>query len=580
MTNIASTITISLADLRCESQKIGGQRGGCISDVRLTATHPQHGLLGTLKAYKIAPIYQLKGSFFELLDSKSAELSDFGAKVLDNNMNVYSKLVDDEYHKGTGCWGREMNEGSIMFIHELEVDRRVEHQGIGTRLLQELVAPNNYHVNPKTIIYCWPSSSRARSVDECCESLPPIVNFFRKFGFRRVGRTTYFAHTTDAQHPSRLLPASDDLAVDHYKFSRPVDEAMDRLRKDYPIHTAMNPPGLRSASTTEDIIAAIHTAYTQDPASVHIRDEQGLSPIHIAASKGNLEVVKTLLSLGDARDDILCRDNINDRNAMEAHEEHMQISLAVRQITIGPSECDSSKSDLTLQHLLKQAAGEDVGSLEDQLTKGGFGCICGQCRGGWLSPRVAHIMQLEAREAFYVGTLMVPMAFQKYRPACAWNVTTLPGTDYIPVYFRQNMYQSFYKGFISLSRALSRVIERDVIPTLQGIISEAGNSGQWYGDREVQHYVGKGGRVEYPVDYVVDAARKHMADEAMLEELEKSEAWRALPVCVNDMQFDLVRRRMGLSASQRWGPYYDEGDEDGPIVAAGLPGLPSAWEHR
>ena len=42
-------------------------------------------------------------------------------------------------------------------------------------------------------------------------------------------------------------------------------------------------------------------------------------------------------------------------------------------------------------YLLKRAAGEDVGCSEDEFVRARrYGCSCGQCIEGWLSPRMRY----------------------------------------------------------------------------------------------------------------------------------------------------------------------------------------------
>lgn len=46
-------------------------------------------------------------------------------RILDADGRVREDIVDDEYHKGTGVWGREINNGMIMVVFEIQVLDRV-----------------------------------------------------------------------------------------------------------------------------------------------------------------------------------------------------------------------------------------------------------------------------------------------------------------------------------------------------------------------------------------------------------------------------------------------------------------------
>ncbi|KAI5896953.1 uncharacterized protein SCHCODRAFT_02597800 [Schizophyllum commune H4-8] len=535
------TTAINIADVRIECRESASASKRFIKHVRLTATHPQYGTLGTLEAYKIERVYALKGHFLEYLDAKSAELSDFGEKVLDENLNVYWKLIDHEYHKGTGCWGAELNDGDIVYLHSVEV-------GV-----------------------------EARSRAECRVLNPPIINFFRKLGFRRIGRTTYFAYSPDADHPSRSLAAFEDLNIDPYKYAQRTtgaiqDQEAAALKQAYPLHTLLDPPfsmtdlvrGLHPGSeprtpppTKEDVAAAIEAAYTRDPASIHARDERGFTPLYIAATKGHGLALEKLFDLADCREDILSRDNVEDQNAIEAHLEAMRLSNKMMAV-LGPAPLGFSDGGLSMNHALRKKAGEDVGTLEDFMARQRYDCSCGQCRGGWLSARMAAALVAEAKMNFAVGTDMAYDSFSRRRRDSFGldSELDLPGVEFIPSLLRQRLNRTFYQGFLGVHRAIASLIERGVLPTPDAVINEAiHNRTDGYDPFDVQMYLASGGTAEFAINYLVSATKDQMLDDSLLEMVEESADWDALPRCTNDWQFALAGRMMGLVSTQQWGPY-------------------------
>ncbi|KAL1667005.1 hypothetical protein GGF50DRAFT_49472 [Schizophyllum commune] len=523
---------LNLADVRFECRETDPASKRFIKHIRLTATHPYHGNLGTLEAYKIERTYTLKAHFHEFLDAKSDELAEFGRKILDNDMNVYRKIVDDDYHKGSGRWGDELNEGRIVY---------------------------------STIVYSWPSHIWARSREDSRRMDPPIIDFFRKLDFRRVGRTTFFAYSPSGSHPSRSLPASEDQDVDMFKYSHRngilADDIGAQLRQDYPLQTLMDPPrtmtgvlngmdgprAMRPLSPTKgELDAAIEAAYARDSQSVHLQDERGYTPIYVAVIKGHAAVVDKLLSLGDCRADILSRDNIDDQNAIEAQEEIVRSGSLL-----------FKHRALHLLWVLRRAVGEDVGTLHDFSEKRRYGCSCGQCRGGWLSPRMAYLLHGEAQctfdnAMFTAGT--VP--FER-----ASDLAFLDGINCIPSNVRARLNLTAYKGFLGVYRAISIVIERGGLPTPDVITTEAVmNRTNWWAISDVESYLAKGGKAEYAINDLVYSTKEGMADGSLLDMLEGDEDWAALPRCANDLDFRQVGRKMGLVATQEWGPYDGAGE--------------------
>lgn len=90
----------------------------------------------------------------------------------------------------------------------------------------------------------------------------------------------------------------------------------------------------------------------------------------------------------------------------------------------------------------------------------------------------------------------------------------------------------------------------------------------------------KGGKVEYVLDATVDMAREQSSlgdgtfeetfDHDESDELEGDDSGEAryttLGKCLNDLEFGIVRRKIGLVAGIRWGPYEDREEEEGMEV--------------
>ncbi|TRM60526.1 hypothetical protein BD626DRAFT_407293 [Schizophyllum amplum] len=376
---------LTLNDVQVDCRVLDSASNRFLKPIYLTASHSQLGNLGKLEAYKITRVPLLKGRFFEVLDEKSSEMAEFGLKVLNDDMNVYPKNVEDDYQKGTGRWGYEMNEGNILYVHELEVAKEFENQGIATLLLEAFLT--SAHIEKVDVAYCWPTPTRARSTAEHQAEVPRVTRVFRKAGFRRVGRTPFFGFSPDPAHPSRLLAAWRDLDIDPYKFPARSDNMTNAearsLMQAFPIQTAMDPPfpfSWRATATapehlqnklptTEEIVALVHAAHASDPALLHIRDDQGFPPIYVAAANNRLPVVSALLSYGISAEEILSRDNAADRNAIEAYKQHLSQNGQMQQLLWRGRWAGHPDDTLIVGYMLRQAAGEDVGLLADYVAK-------------------------------------------------------------------------------------------------------------------------------------------------------------------------------------------------------------------
>ena len=135
--------------------------------------------------------------------------------------------------------------------------------------------------------------------------------------------------------------------------------------------------------------------------------------------------------------------------------------------------------------------------------------------------------------------------------------------DYIPLAPRQEIYKTFYIGFYNFFKAVSNVLDTTCgVPTPQAVMAAT-----WeLNVSAVQFYLRKGGRVENVLDAVVGRAREQSnlgdgtfeetfdCDEGdFREEREGRLAYRDLGACRNDLEFGVVRRKVGVGGS--WGPY-------------------------
>ncbi|KAL1760457.1 hypothetical protein FB107DRAFT_270166 [Schizophyllum commune] len=169
-----------------------------LSTIRVKAKHPQHGCIGTLEGHQILRDDRLQGNFVDYMYEETDEIAEFADGVFDQYMEVNRKVLN----RGNRCWGEEMNEGAIVYIHTLEVPEEFGNQGIATRLLSELMA--SALVDEDTIVYAWPTR---------IEAAAQVVNLFRRNGFRRLGSTVWFGYSPDPAHPSRSLPATEDIDI-------------------------------------------------------------------------------------------------------------------------------------------------------------------------------------------------------------------------------------------------------------------------------------------------------------------------------------------------------------------------------
>ena len=133
-----------------------------------------------------------------------------------------------------------------------------------------------------------------------------------------------------------------------------------------------------------------------------------------------------------------------------------------------------------------------------------------------------------------------------------------PQFDSIPERVRANMTKTFYFGFINLFKALNIVLrEANKAPSISDVQALA------YRDTNAAFYFGKGGKVEYAIDALVNSTEEASSlidgtfEELYEDENETDDSFRRLPKCANDLEFGLVKRKMGGGISN--GPAFGGG---------------------
>ncbi|CAL1705669.1 unnamed protein product [Somion occarium] len=554
-----------------------GYPGNAIRHFSVVASHDSGEHVGSISGFLLNRL-QCRGRFLQRVDTSEycEELSKFTHKLFDNNGLLKQELVEQPYHRGTGCWGHEVDKGMIIYNHEIEVEDTFRHMGLGSFMLRELFKSDYVHSSDFVFAQDVPVTQRPLSLDEFQERREKAEAFLHKNGFRRVGRTNYMAYSPNPRHPSRAIPADQD-AQSNIQFSRGEinDDSFDdesdhntiEHAKVYPIHYAIATASSQESSrhrnvrtSLKDTIRNIHAA---DHGSIHLPDEAGATPLHYAASRCNLLAIRALLeceSEGDLRTDLKRRDNILGTTPLEACE------WAMRNIREDPESLEDAWSGhpdegLRCSYILRKAAGENVGDEATFIESRRWGCTCGNCLEGWLSPRMRYRLMSEAAELFQM--------MDDSRPLFRRNGMPEPAQDYIGMYhipqsLRRTMTNATFDAYRLLVASVNILLSRNTIPTPEAMITHS------QGDA-ARHFTECGGNVESALNLVIDTAK----DQSVLGDSEWDDSiadsdddvikeWNELPKCANDLDFGLVRARLGLS-SVSTGPdrgMFDFGEDD------------------
>ncbi|KAI0090613.1 hypothetical protein BDY19DRAFT_992048 [Irpex rosettiformis] len=216
----------------------------------------------------------------------------------------------------------------------------------------------------------------------------------------------------------------------------------------------------------------------------------------------------------------------------------------------------------------------DVKNLTTAPESGNEGCTCGNCIDGWFSPRMKERLEGEVDFLRFVSNTILEEDLTDLGPNelipdwCIFGDTSL---HYIPTEFQQKMTLSFYKAYMRVIEAIHLILLQDTadascIPTHSAIESQLGLA-----NAETQPFFDAGGEIMFALEALVDRAYEKSPEgpeygrkaELREEEEEFENETMELPRCRNDLDFKLVRTRLGLPPQGK-GPcwFFLTDDED------------------
>ncbi len=96
----------------------------CLKNIFVEVKHSNHhGIFAELTALIIDR--SRCDDFPAVMDQESDDLRKFSMAIFDDTGNIKRRFVDHEQHRGSGCWGEEMNQGMLVYMSDLSVEEQV-----------------------------------------------------------------------------------------------------------------------------------------------------------------------------------------------------------------------------------------------------------------------------------------------------------------------------------------------------------------------------------------------------------------------------------------------------------------------
>ncbi|KAF8574034.1 hypothetical protein K439DRAFT_1399345 [Ramaria rubella] len=556
------------------------------SFVNLSVSHPTHGKIAWLGGLRInREPCRLGSRFLQVFDEDSNEIAEFSRTMFNKFGFLKRTLIDNPHLRGSGCWGDEMDYGILIYIVDMSVEFKFRRCGVGSWMLQQLLSSG--HLPDDGFLVCWPSPSGTDVTLKAAGHTQPQrvfeelqeaqIRFFRKNHFRRVGRTSFFAFSPNPDHPSRGLPMHADAPNRTQVFETSLEAQSVDLDARPDCRTQTRQISLQSAindTNDESIAHIIQVAYNTEPTAIHKQDDHGFTPVYAAASTGNIHALRKLLDLGGGSDLTRC-DNMDGFTPLEACMANMTLSREFSETLLscwdGYDTCG-----LLCAATIRRILFPDNTTLTDEeyVAKRKWGCTCGQCLEGWLSPRMRFRIECEG-EITYDHMGFMSDEFVRGEPLAADRFDLYIGLDFIPFELRSQVYKTFYRGYQSAFEAITHTMRQSIIPrptAVRTAMFAGGYRGyDFFGHQAVQFFFSKGGLPDFALDCILTAISEQSPlgdgtfDETFEEELNKR------PQCENDLEFNLVRQNLRLHPLAK-GPFLEE-ERRMNVTAAGFGGL-------
>jgi hypothetical protein len=173
-----------------------------------------------------------------------------------------------------------------------------------------------------------------------------------------------------------------------------------------------------------------------------------------------------------------------------------------------------------------------------------FGCTCGSCLGGFLSPRMRNMLLFNAEMTFdFIYTYGDGLDGNSW---CSENEDVL---EYVPALMAQNfrIHKDSRTGFCMLWNHLAACIEGNMLPTEENILLLVRNANEW--PPHCRNFIQKGGLISSAATMLFKKAMEleefyHLEDEQNLTPID-------FPTCRNDREISLVSGMCGYERVPR-----------------------------
>ncbi|KAJ5267460.1 hypothetical protein N7478_010268 [Penicillium angulare] len=446
---------------------------------------------------------------------------------------------DHPVKKGSGIWGSELDDGDIFLIGSLEIDEAYSRLGQRPTLVEAMLDKVRGKtssfvaiVRPEDNLPLCKSSGSSKSTQRSISKL-----FWRSLGFRRIGSSSWFGLASDPEHPCHSLAIESDYEV----------PKMDSITLDADIEQKMK--AILESGSDEDFVNFLSHVWgdtlEQDPQWTET-DASGNSVMHLAATNIKPHSVQWILSRAES---LLHRRNAQGETPLEALLVCLENIRTIRHsnaLTEDISDHFTGFDDTAVNCLilLKGCTGTEVVNATRQRLK--YGCTCGQCMSGFMSPRMR--LALECQADIWSDFLREEIEDGEY-----WVADNESFLDWLPHRVKENLKtnSSMRTGVMNLCNHIATCLRELEIPNGPNVEKVLRDASEW--PPASMNFLQRGGSISAVASMLFQRAME--SDELTGDSLLGEEETRHLVKCRNDHEF-------GFAGTSRIAPNAAPGSND------------------
>lgn len=522
----------------------------------------------------------MRESFWLKMGITTQETHDLAFGLFDRYGRLNPEFYDHDVNKGSGVWGNELDHGDILLFEELKVDTTCRRRGIGTKLVNAILEKTSKKVSERVGFFAlarpgflWSETPRDNpdTVREAQQdAMKAALGFWHAMGFRRIGTSPWLAWTNSPGHPSRQLGIAQDwVGQDDQIADVSLSGEMEK------IFHGLRDPAVEAARCIDELTKALPEDF--EDGQWQTIDQDGNTLLHVSSMSSKPELVRFILSKVP---NLMVVRNKEGHTAPEALQNQLERQRTRRSdghssFVISDEFKGFSASSIACLAVLKNTDIfnisrlslrdiESVWSATDeqirrvpQLDIAGirktlrykYGCTCGQCIGGFLSPRMKFALLCVSESEHD----MMQSFMDDTGPD--WVSTNYDNLLYLPESVRENLKtnKSMRQGFSHMFSHFAKCLEQGRMPT-EGEILDFYRSHVSEWPPVTRNYLQRGGSVAAIANTIFEKAmdRDEWAGDGLHREV-FSDQIDELVACRNDHEFGFAA---GMCGYKRVRPHW------------------------